>query len=133
VSYRRALWHDQGVYVDVWSEEEATSSIVAPITAAWDVPVMIARGFASESFLWSTATTIRSQARPTMIYQLGDHDPSGLAAWKHVQAKLREFVPDGEIWFERLAVTEDQIAECGLPTGPTKTTDSRQELRRRVG
>jgi hypothetical protein len=82
----------------------------------------IARGFASESFLWSTANTIRGQA---MIYQLGDHDPSGLAAWKHVQTKLREFAPDVEIIFERIAVTEQQIAAYNLPTRPTKITDSR--------
>ena len=125
VSYRQALWHDQDVYVEVWSEKEAISSIVSPITSHWDVPLMIARGFASESFLWSTANTIRSQDKPTVVYQLGDHDPSGVAAWEHVQTKLREFAPDVEIEFERLAVTEAQIYEYDLPTRPTKTTDSR--------
>jgi hypothetical protein len=124
-SYRRALWHDQDVYVEVWSEKEAISSIVSPITSAWDVPLMIARGFASESFLWSTANTIRGQRKPAVIYQLGDHDPSGVAAWRHVQAKLREFAPDVEMLFRRLAVTEAQITEYDLPTRPTKATDSR--------
>ncbi len=124
-SYRRALWHDQDVYVEVWSEKEAISSIVSPITNAWDVPLMIARGFASESFLWSTAATIRNVAKPTVVYQLGDHDPSGVAAWEHVQRRLRDFAPDVEISFERLAVTEAQIAELSLPTRPTKVTDSR--------
>jgi hypothetical protein len=106
-SYRRALWHDQGVYVEVWSEKEAISSIISPITSHWDVPLMIARGFASESFLWSTANTIRNQDKLTVVYQLGDHDPSGIAAWEHVQTKLREFAPDIDIQFERLAVTEE--------------------------
>lgn len=124
-SYRRALWHDQDVYVEVWSEKEAISSIVSPITNAWDVPLMIARGFASESFLWSTASTIRTVAKPTYVYQLGDHDPSGVAAWEHVQRRLREFAPDIEITFQRIAVTETQIEALSLPTRPTKTTDSR--------
>ena len=124
-SYRRGIWHDQDVYVEVWSEKEAISSIVYPITSHWDVPLMIARGFASESFLWSTASTIRNQGKPAVIYQLGDHDPSGVAAWEHVQAKLREFAPDVEIEFKRLAVTESQIAEYDLPTRPTKASDSR--------
>jgi len=84
-SYRRALWHDQDVYVEVWSEKEAISSIVSSITNAWDVPLMVARGFASESFLWKTAATIRAVGKSTVIYNLGDHDPSGLAAWVHVQ------------------------------------------------
>jgi hypothetical protein len=124
-SYRRALWHNQDVYIEVWSEKEAISSIISPITSRWDVPLMIARGFASESFLWSTASTIRSQDKPTVVYQLGDHDPSGIAAWEHVQTKLREFAPDVAIEFERLAVTEEQIYEHDLPTRPTKISDSR--------
>jgi len=124
-SYRRALWQDQPVYVEVWSEKEAISSIVSPITDRWDVPLMIARGFASESFLWSTANTISRQGKPAVVYQLGDHDPSGVAAWEHVQNKLREFAPKIDITFERLAVTESQIIEHNLPTRPTKNTDSR--------
>jgi hypothetical protein len=127
-SYRRALWHNQDVYVEVWSEKDAIASIVSPITNKWDVPLMIARGFASESFLWSTANTIREQGedgKHVVIYQLGDHDPSGIAAWEHVQARLAEFAPDVVIHFERLAVTEEQIHEYDLPTRPTKITDSR--------
>jgi hypothetical protein len=124
-SYRRALWHDQNVYVEVWSEKEAISSIVSPITTKWDVPLMIARGFASESFLWTTAATIRAAEKPAVIYQLGDHDPSGIAAWEHIQRRLQDFAPDVEIAFERLAVTESQITEYNLPTRPTKQTDSR--------
>jgi hypothetical protein len=127
-SYRRALWRDQDVYVEVWGEKDAIASIVSPITNKWDVPLMIARGFASESFLWTTANTIRSHGdngEQVVIYQLGDHDPSGIAAWQHVQTKLREFAPDVDIEFERLAVTEGQIATYDLPTRPTKITDSR--------
>jgi hypothetical protein len=127
-SYRRALWHDQDVYVEVWSEKDAIASIVSPITNKWDVPLMIARGFASESFLWSTANTIRNQdedGKDIVIYQLGDHDPSGIAAWEHVQTRLSEFAPDANIHFERLAVTVDQIWHYSLPTRPTKLTDSR--------
>ncbi len=126
-SYRRALWHDQDVYVEIWSEKDAISSIIAPVTETWDVPLMVARGFASESFLWSTASTIRAVNKPTIVYQLGDHDPSGIAAWKHVQRRLREFAPDIDIYFERLAVTPEQIYVLDLPTRPTKATDSRSK------
>lgn len=127
-SYRRALWHNQDTYVEVWSEKDAIASIISPTTDKWDVPLMIARGFASESFLWSTANTIREQdedGKHVVIYQLGDHDPSGIAAWEHVQARLSEFAPDADIHFERLAVTESQITRYDLPTRPTKITDSR--------
>ena len=41
------------------------------------------------------------------------------------EAGLREFAPDAEIHFERVAVTEEQIRRLNLPTRPTKATDSR--------
>lgn len=126
-SYRRALWNDQDVYVEVWSEKEAICSIVSPVTNKWDVPLMIARGFASESFLWSTASEIRDVGKPTVVYNLGDHDPSGVAAWQHVQHQLRRFAPQVDIVFERIAVTPEQIVELALPTRPTKKSDSRSK------
>lgn len=126
-SYRRALWNDQGVYVEVWSEKDAISSIISPITDAWDVPLLVARGFSSETFLWSTAQQIKAVGVPAFVYQLGDHDPSGIAAWEHIQARLRDFAPEVEISFERIAVTEEQITELDLPTRPTKRSDSRAQ------
>ena len=36
-----------------------------------------------------------------------------------------EFAPSAGVVFERLAVTPDQIHELGLPTRPTKASDSR--------
>jgi hypothetical protein len=124
-SYRQMLWHDQDVYVEVWSEKDAISTIVLPTTKRWDVPLMIARGFASESFLWNTAETMRDAGKPAVVYQLGDHDPSGVAAWTHIQRRLQDFASDVEITFERLAVIPEQIETYSLPTRPTKIIDSR--------
>ena len=44
---------------------------------------------------------------------------------RNVERRLREFAPDAEIHFERVAVTPDQISAWGLPTRPTKVTDTR--------
>jgi len=123
--YRRALWDRQNVHVEVWAEKDAIRSVIHPVTDEFDVPLMVARGFASETFLWETAQEIIADDKPAVIYQLGDHDPSGLAAWKHIQGRLTEFAPRAEFQFERLAVTPAQITEHRLPTRPTKTTDSR--------
>ena len=43
-------------------------------------------------------------------------------------ARLRqpgELAPDAEIYFERIAVTEEQIVDWNLPTRPTKVSDTR--------
>ena len=93
ISYRRALWDDQDVYVEIWSEKDAIRSVVAPVTAEFDVPLMVARGYPSQSFLYDTGQTIVSIGKPAVIYQLGDHDPSGVDAWDHTRRRLVEFAP----------------------------------------
>jgi hypothetical protein len=96
-----------------------------PITAKYDVPLMVARGYASLSFLHSAAEAIAELDKPAYIYHLGDHDPSGVNAGEKIEETLRELAPDADITFERLAVTPEQIQEWKLPSRPTKTTDSK--------
>ena len=125
-AYRRDLWINQGVHVEVWTEKDAIRGVISPITAEYDVPLMISRGFSSETFLYETAEDINDEGNPAVIYQLGDHDPSGVAAWEDIQRKLREFVDDEiDLEFDRIAVTPNQIEELDLPTRPTKQSDSR--------
>lgn len=125
-SYRRALWADQAVHVEVWAEKDAIRGAILPVTSQFDVPLMIAKGFASDTFLYETAEEINDDGKPAIIYQLGDHDPAGVAAWVDIQRKLREFVDaEVDLSFERIAVTPEQIAELDLPTRPTKQSDSR--------
>lgn len=124
--YRRDLWIGQGVHVEVWAEKDAIRGVIAPVTADYDVPLMISRGFSSETFLYETAEDINEDQKLTVIYQLGDHDPSGVAAWEDIKSKLRRFVDDRiEVIFERLAVTPEQISSLDLPTRPTKRSDTR--------
>ena len=168
-SYRRALWRSQAAEVQIYSEKDAISGVVLPVTHRWDVPLGIVRGYSSESFAWSVAQSIIEAAergKDTYVYQLGDHDPSGIDAWRafrktvsgflmeeyrdmrariarsHPEADFGEEVPEdhdsaesvctfvvggkvAQAHFDRLAVTEDQVYELGLPTRPTKQTDTR--------
>jgi hypothetical protein len=84
-SYRRALWRSQDAEVQIYSEKDAISGVVLPVTRRWDVPLGIVRGYSSESFAWSVAQSIIEAAergKDTHVYQLGDHDPSGVDAWR---------------------------------------------------
>jgi hypothetical protein len=124
--YRRDLWIDQRTHIEVWCEKDAIRGVVYPVTAEYDVPLMISRGFSSDTFLYETAEDINDEGNPAVIYNLGDHDPSGVAAWDDIQAKLLRFVsPEITLAFQRIAVTPEQIAELDLPTRPTKQSDSR--------
>ena len=123
--YRKALWADADAYVEVWLEKDALAGVVYPITSKFDVPLMVARGYASLSFLHEAAEYIAGLDVPAYIYHLGDYDPSGQDAARAIEQILREMAPDAEIHFERLAVTQRQIAQWRLPTRPTKKTDTR--------
>ena len=50
--YRKSLWNDAESYVEVWCEKDALAGVIYPITANYDVPLMVARGFSSETFCY---------------------------------------------------------------------------------
>jgi len=123
--YRKALWTSAATYVEVWLEKDALSGVIYPITSLYDVPLMVARGYASLSFLHGAAEYINELDVPAYIYHLGDFDPSGVNAAEKIEQTLRDLAPRADIHFERIAVTPAQIQTWGLPTRPTKQTDSR--------
>jgi hypothetical protein len=123
--YRKDLWSAADCYVEVWLEKDALAGVVMPVTSIYDVPLMVARGYASLSFLHSAAEYINSLDKPTYIYHLGDFDPSGVNAGEKIEETLQEMAPDSEIVFERLAVQPWQIEQWNLPTRPTKPSDTR--------
>jgi hypothetical protein len=125
--YRKALWRDQDCYVEVWLEKDALSGLVYPVTSTYDVPLMVARGYASLSFLHNAAEHISQVGKPVFIYHLGDYDPSGVNAGQKIESTLREMAPSANIHFERLAVSRSQIEEWDLPTRPTKASDTRSK------
>jgi hypothetical protein len=125
--YRKSLWAEADSYVEVWLEKDALSGVILPITAMYDVPLMVARGYASLSFLHGAAEFISKLDVPTYIYHLGDFDPSGVNAGEKIDQTLKEMAPEADISFERIAVMPEQIARWNLPTRPTKASDSRSK------
>jgi len=125
--YRKNLWRDADSYVEVWLEKDALAGVIYPVTSMYDVPLMVARGYASLSFLYYAAEYINDLDVPAYIYHLGDFDPSGVNAGEKIEETLRELAPDADIYFERIAVTPEQIDSWDLPTRPTKASDTRSK------
>jgi len=125
--YRKALWTEVDSYVEVWLEKDALAGVILPVTTMYDVPLMVARGYASLSFLHSAAEFINDAGCPVYIYHLGDFDPSGVNASEKIEQTLKEFAPEADITFKRIAVTPAQIKRLNLPTRPTKTSDTRSK------
>lgn len=96
-AYRRSVWDNQDCYVEVWLEKDALAGVLYDITSAWDVPLMVTRGYPSLSFLYSAAEVIAEQEKPVYLYYFGDHDPSGIDIPRKVEADLRKFVAETQI------------------------------------
>ena len=43
-TYRRSLWQDAGVDVEIWIEKDALAGVVDDVTWEYDVPLMVSRG-----------------------------------------------------------------------------------------
>lgn len=125
--YRRALWAEQDSHVEVWLEKDALAGVLFDVTAEFDVPLMVTRGYPSLTFLYDGAAVIAAKQKPAWIYYLGDLDPSGVDISRNVEARLREFAPKARIMFDRIAVSPYQIDLYKLATRPTKATDSRSQ------
>lgn len=129
LAYRRALWNHQEVDVAFFTEKDAITGVISPVTTQWDVPLGVLRGYSSETFAYEMAAAFSGTRRPLFVYQLGDHDPSGVGAWNDFKGKVGAFMsemdPGAEVTFERIAVTPEQIVEMNLPTRPTKQSDTR--------
>ena len=79
--YRKALWDDADSYVEIWLEKDALSGVVYPVTDVYDVPLMVARGYASLSSC--TAPPKQSMTltcRPTSIISVTSIRPASMPA-----------------------------------------------------
>ncbi len=120
--YRRDIWAQAEVYVEIWCESDSIGGIIVEETREWDVPLLTSRGFASASYLYKCAEEIARIGRPAYLYYFGDWDPSGKIIPEVIERELRKHAPDAEIHFERIAITEEQIQDLELPTKPPKTS-----------
>jgi Protein of unknown function C-terminus (DUF2399) len=121
--YRKAIWDELPVRVEVWIEKDALAGVVYDVTEPWDVPLMVTRGFPSETFVYEAVEAIKEENKPTHIYYFGDYDPSGVSIATGLAAKMRDWTE--LVTFEHVAVRPEQIISMNLPTRPTKKSDSR--------
>jgi hypothetical protein len=127
--YRRSLWRDSDVYVEVWCESDSIAGVLRPVTEQYDISLMSSRGFSSHTFLYRAAVEMSHIGKPVFVYYVGDWDPSGQLIGQHVIDRLREFAPRVDIQFERLLINPDQIEDFELPTKPVKCSTHSRNFR----
>lgn len=125
--YNESPWTDADEAPEVWLEKDALAGVVTDATWARWVPLRVMRGYASLTALYAAVQDVLRRANRgtgTVVYQLGDFDPSGQDAMR----AARDFVSSyaGEhVRFVTLGLTAEQVARWSLPTRPTKNSDTR--------
>ena len=111
--YRKALWRDAAEVVEIWGEKDALAGVIYPVTSLCDVPLMVTRGFSSETFCFEAAEAREGGPRPFTSTTLFDFDRSGHDSARSLHEKLKRFAEEKAVTvvFEEIAVTEQQIRD----------------------
>jgi len=129
--FRYDLWDDQDYYCEVWIEKEALVGVIEGVCNELDVPYFACRGYVSQSEMWVAAQRLaekENSGHDTIIFHLGDHDPSGMDMTRDIADRLEMFGALTSV--TRIALSMDQIDEFHPPPNPAKTTDARYEAYR---
>jgi hypothetical protein len=121
--YRQDLWARSDAYVEVWCEKDAIAGVLGGVTHEYDVPLLPARGYSSETFAYEAAQQMKASGKDCFVYYVGDFDPSGWDASRDLERRLKDFFPG--VHFARLGVNFADLRN--LSTRPSKTTDTRAQ------
>jgi hypothetical protein len=120
-SYRRSYWRTADRELEVWCEKDAIRALIEDTTWHLAEPLMVTRGFASESVVQSLAEDTRRSGKPRVILSLNDYEPSGSIMLEDVLRRARHYAPDARFYSAQVALTREQVTQYKLPTRPTKT------------
>lgn len=126
--FRYDLWDNQDYYCEVWIEKDALIGVVEGVCTELDIPYFSCRGYTSQSAMWGAAQRLivkEMDGKQTVIFHLGDHDPSGIDMTRDIADRLEMF--ESVVSVRRIALSMDQIDEYNPPPNPAKTTDARYE------
>ena len=129
--YHRDLSQGQNPRLEIWIEKDALSRVVSQAAGPYNVPVVVAKGFGSVSFVNEArdriAKAFRGDIRTRILY-FGDFDPSGWEMLPAMMETLQDEMRLGDAVEDvRCALNPEQIEEYKLVHNPDafKTTDSR--------
>jgi hypothetical protein len=119
-SYQRSYWRTAPVDLEVWCEKDAIKALIVAMTWELAVPLMVTRGFASESVVHELAMDAKRSGKPRVILSLNDYDPSGQIMLADILERAKHYAPNAEFITQQVALTREQVDEYDLPTRPTK-------------
>lgn len=124
--YRIDVHKNQPVYIEVWIEKDALSSIFYRETHPFGIRLMVNRWYSSLSAMYDASKRFQQfwDWKEKHILYFWDHDPSWKDMVRDVAERMRQF------WVYDINVTNtalnmDQIDEYWPPENPAKITDPR--------
>ena len=128
-SYRSDLWKNQKTRPQVWVEKDALIGVIESACSDLDVPCFSCRGYSSQSAMWRAGQLVREHAKArgqkTVIFHLGDHDPSGVDMTRDIGERIKLLSNDGPVEINRIALNMNQVRRYNPPPNPAKLTDVR--------
>lgn len=126
-AYRKDAWDDQNCYVEIWTEKDALRGVITPVTHNFDVSLLVVRGQVSRTAIWESYERFKRRIKDEKecyLFYFGDFDPSGMSIYNSLMERLINYGPYGKnMYFDRVALTPEQIATYNLPQDPAKQSD----------
>ena len=128
--YRADLWRDSEYRCEVWAESRSIASVLLADCKELAVDLFPCGGFSSLSFVHAAAQQHNQSqdARPLVVFYIGDLDPAGVLIDVSLKRELREHLRnDIALDFRRIGINEEQVELYDLPTKPRKDSDKRSQ------
>jgi len=97
--YRLDRQRYQDTIVEVWTEKDAISGILKPITSKYHIKLVVNKGYSSSSAMHKAydrfVPHIKAGKKIKVLY-FGDHDPSGIDMIRDIQDRINLFISKGE-------------------------------------
>jgi hypothetical protein len=123
-AYRKDLWSQQKWHIEVFTEKDAMTGVLAPITRKYDIHLNVIRGQVSDSFAWNVAEEWQEIEKPIRALYFGDHDPAGLKIEASLKSRIQGFLPSyHRPQWRRIAVDDFDFGNDELLGLKVKTGD----------
>lgn len=143
-------WVGQPFYCELWVEKQALAGVLEPLARRFSVPLMVNKGYSSQSAMFAAAKRFREgmattgdpdlsvrrgedrgyaieSERKGVLFYLGDHDPSGEDMVRDIRERLDIFGCGDQLDVVKVALTTAQVRQYRPPPNPAKLTDPRAE------
>jgi hypothetical protein len=108
--WRQDPWEYMNARVEVWSEKDTVSGVLAPVLERYAVPFRVNRGFTSATAAHDIAQEASASDKLIVAFYVGDYDPSGLFMSEvDLPQRLEKYGGSANLDLTRIALIESDL------------------------